>query len=275
MTTLSFEFFPPKDSAGLAHLHETIRELAPLKPTYMTVTFGAGGSTRTGTRDTIADLQRLTDTPIGAHLTFYGTPRDQVMGYVDELWTLGVRNLIALRGDTPKDGPTIDPTDSAYFQKTGEFVAAIKARHPFNISVGAYPEMHPASPSRQADLAALQEKINGGADQAITQFFFDNDLFYHFLDETAAAGIHVPIIPGVLPIHDFEKVCNFAGKCGATIPETLREKFTALHDQPDAQKQLSIDFLQQQLDDLISHGIPHIHLYTLNRSDLILSALNK
>lgn len=274
MTTLSFEFFPPKDSAGAAQLQETVRSLAPLKPAFMTVTFGAGGTTRDGTRETITDLQRLSDRPIGAHLTFFGTPRDELMAYVDGLWDLGVRELVALRGDAPKDSPQIDPKDPIYFQKTGEFVAALKSRHPFNINVGAYPEMHPASPSRAADLAALREKMDAGADRAISQFFFDNTLYYRFLDEVTAAGIKGTFIPGIMPINDFDRVRSFAGKCGASIPATLAEKFEKLGDNQTERKKVAVDFLAAQLDDLMKHGVPHIHLYTLNRSELILSALN-
>jgi methylenetetrahydrofolate reductase (NADPH) len=273
MTTFSIEFFPPRDPAGHGQLLETVRLLAPIKPKFMTVTFGAGGSTRDGTRHTIADIQRLTDTPIGAHLTFYGTKRDDVLAYADELWAMGVHELVALRGDAPKNGPVVDTSGLEYFQKTPEFVTALKSRHGFMVNVGAYPEKHPASPDRAADLQNLREKMDAGADRAITQFFFDNELYHRFIDDVTAAGIRGTMIPGLLPIHDIVKVRNFAAKCGATIPDAINARFDALTDDRAAQQNIAVEILSLQIDDLIKHGVPHIHLYSLNRADLILAAL--
>lgn len=274
MTSFSIEFFPPRDPTGQAHLHEAVRLLAPLQPKFMTVTFGAGGSTRDGTRETIADIQRLTDTPIGAHLTFYGTKRNDVLAYADQLWDMGVRELVALRGDAPKDRPIVDTSGPDYFQKTPEFVTALKSRHPFIVNVGAYPEKHPASPDRAADLQNLREKMDAGADRGISQFFFDNNLFYRFLEDVSEAKIRGIMVPGIMPIHDITKVRNFAAKCGATIPDAINARFDALKDDAVAQHDLAIEIFSQQIADLIAHGIPHIHLYSLNRADMILEALD-
>jgi methylenetetrahydrofolate reductase (NADPH) len=268
MTTLSFEFFPPKDATAVINLRTVAMALSGLHPAFMTVTYGAGGSTRTGTLDAITDLKKLTNIPIGAHLTFYGLTKSDLQAYADELWSMGVRDLVALRGDPPRDGMKQDLSGPDYFQKTGEFVAGLKKWHPFKISVGAYPEIHPASPSRAADLMALKDKMDQGADQAITQFFFNNDIYFKFIEDARAAGIQGPLLPGLMPIHDIGKVTNFASKCGATVPDHIIEQFKKTNDP----KQLAIDLLATQMRGLIDAGVPHIHLYTLNRSDLILAA---
>lgn len=268
MTTLSFEFFPPKDDTAIEALRASVMGLCDLHPAFMTVTYGAGGSTRDGTRNTIASLKKLTSIPIGAHLTFYGLTKSDLQTYVDDLWAFGVRDLVALRGDPPRNGVMVDTSGNNYFQKTGEFVAGLKKWHPFKINVGAYPEIHPNSPSRAADLASLKEKFDGGADQAITQFFFDNDVYFKFVDDARAAGINAPLLPGLMPIHDIGKVTNFAAKCGATVPTQIIDQFKTTNDP----KQLAINLLATQMRGLIDAGVPHIHLYTLNRADIILAA---
>lgn len=274
MTTFSIEFFPPRDPVGHAQLLDTVRAFIPLKPKFMTVTFGAGGSTRKGTQETIIDIQRLTDTPVGAHLTFYGFSRPDILAYADTLWETGVRELIALRGDAPKNGPAIDMSGPDFFHKTPEFVSALKSRHAdFIVNVGAYPEKHPMSPDSTTDLQNLREKMEAGADRAITQFFFNNAHYHRFLDDVTRAQIPGVMIPGLLPLHDIQKVRNFAGKCGATIPDAINARFDSApvgdHDK------IAIDLLVDQINDLITHGTPHIHLYSLNRADMILAALDK
>ncbi len=269
--SFSFEFFPPKSEETALELDETAQVLAALKPSYLTVTYGAGGSTRTGTFETVQRLGRLTNLPMVSHLTFCGTPKAELDAYIDKLWDGGVRHLVALRGDLPAGKSMADFTSPEYYHYTSDFVAALKSRHPFEISVGAYPEKHPDAPSLALDIEALRKKCAAGASQAITQFFFDPGIYYRFLDETARAGITTPVYPGLLPISDFEKVRKFATTCHASIPHALQEKFLALGNADDARK-LATDTLIDQIEDLKRHGVRHIHFYALNRADLCATA---
>ena len=261
--SISFEFFPPKSGKSAADLLETVGTLSAHNPKFMTVTFGAGGGSRDGTLATLKNLQRAAPVPFGSHLTYISLTKQELDHYTDLLWDQGVRHLVALRGDMPADLVwPLDP-DAEYYQFTSDFVAALMKRHPFDISVGAYPEKHPDAPDMAADLEALKKKCDAGAARAITQFFFDNDVYYRFVDMAEKAGITTPIVPGLLPIHDFEKACSFAGRCAASVPDHLRMRFA------DPSHNLAADILAAQVDDLISNGVPHIHFYTLNKSAIV------
>lgn len=268
---LSFEFFPPKTPAMAESLLDAAKNLKALNPEFVTVTFGAGGSTKEGTFDTAKLLQDKLGLTVGAHISFYGTPKDQLKDYADHLWREGIRHLVALRGDIPKGSNPADFQNETYFAVTSDFVEALRSWHPFDISVGAYPEKHPDAPSMAEDIRALKLKCSAGANRAITQFFFDVRTYYDFMTIVKGKGITTPIVPGLLPIADFTKVKGFAAKCGATIPAELDAIFQNSTDP----QQTAIDFLATQIDDLINLNVPHLHFYTLNRSDLIVSAFQK
>lgn len=271
--TYSFEFFPPKTEAAEKAFWDGIPVLAALHPKFMTVTYGAGGSTRDKTLEVVAKLQAQTGIPVAAHLTYINTTRQDIFRVTDAMWKQGIRHIIALRGDLPKDlNWPLDP-DADYFQHTSEFVEALKARHDFEISVGAYPEVHPDAGSLAADIEALKKKCDAGATRAITQFFFDNDCFYKFVDACQAAGINTPIIPGILPVHDIERVKVFAGRCAATVPDWLSAKFDGRT--PEDARKVAEEVLAQQSFDLKAKGIQHIHYYTLNKPDITVQACEK
>jgi len=262
----SFEFFPPKSEKSALELLTVVKDLARFDPKFMTVTFGAGGGSREGTLQALRNLQKAAPVPFGSHLTYISLTRREIDHYIDLLWDQGIRHLVALRGDMPNDLVwPLDP-DAEYYQYTSDFVEALAKRHPFDISVGAYPEKHPDAPNLDADLAALKKKCDAGATRAITQFFFDNEVYYRFLDAAHKAGITTPIVPGLLPIHDFSKVCAFAERCHASVSDDLRAKF----ETPSAN--LAEDLLCAQIEDLTAHGVNHIHFYTLNKSSLVAQA---
>ena len=269
--TISFEFFPAKTDSGHESLLKTVEILAEFDPLYMTVTYGAGGSTREGTIKTILDMRKKTRVPIAAHLTFINTPIDTLKTYADYLWDHGIEHIIALRGDMPDDLQWPLDTDNDYFQFTSDFVAALKSWHDFEVTVGAYPEKHPDSPSLALDMIALQKKCEAGADRAISQFFFDNQVFLTFEEVCKQMQISAPIVPGLLPIHDFKSMCQFAQKCHANVPPSLHERFAATPDP----KQTAIDCLYEQAEDLIAHHVKHLHFYTLNKSDITYDVCKK
>lgn len=265
--TVSFEFFPPKTAQGTETLLETVRTLAGFAPTFMTVTFGAGGSTRDGTLATLRAIREVTDVPLACHLTFISITRTELKAYLDQLWDMGVRHIVALRGDMPQDLQwPLDP-DLDYYQYTSDFIEGIKAHKPFEISVGAYPDKHPDAPDRQADLIALKKKCAAGADRAITQFFFDHGRYGEFLSDVREAGITTPIVPGILPIGNYQSLLNFASRCGAHIPQSVRDRFENAPEETHAG--LALDVLRWQIDDLTRMGADHLHIYTLNKSEIL------
>ncbi len=246
--------------------------LALLNPAFMTVTYGAGGSTRDGTVDTVRAVREKTGIKTAAHLTYINTPITELEDYVRTLWDSGIRHIVALRGDMPADlSWPLDP-DADYYQFTSDFVAGLKRVRDFEISVGAYPEKHPDSPSLDADIVALKRKQEAGADRAITQFFFDNDVYFAFAETAQAQDVTIPIVPGLLPIADFEKMLRFADTCQAGVPDWLRDKFAAMPD-PDDRLKLAADILTEQVAALAAGGVPHIHFYTLNKAHLTAQAV--
>jgi methylenetetrahydrofolate reductase (NADPH) len=270
--TISFEFFPPKTEKAAETLWEAVPQLAAFDPLYMTVTYGAGGSTRDGTVDTITRMARETKIPMAAHLTFINTPKSQLREFTSALWAAGIKHIVALRGDMPQGLQwPLDP-DQEYFQFTSDFVEGLKGWHDFEISVGCYPEKHPDAPDMKADIQALKLKCDAGADRAITQFFFDNEIFYRFRDECAKAGITTPIVPGLLPIYDFKSMTGFAARCQASVPDWLLAKFAGLEDKPEEALKVASDLLAQQSLDLAAAGVEHIHYYTMNKSPITLAA---
>lgn len=268
---ISFEFFPPKTPQGEESLMEAVKALATLKPSFMTVTFGAGGSTRDGTLKTLEAVRGVTDIPLACHLTFISITKTELRAYLDTLWDMGVRHIVALRGDMPADLQwPLDP-DLDYYQYTSDFIEGIKAHKPFEISVGAYPDKHPDAPDLAADIIALKKKCEAGADRAITQFFFDHDRYSQFLTEVADQGIKTPIVPGILPIGNYESMLKFADRCGAYIPPAIRSRFEGA----DAAEhpEITADILRWQIEDLARRGATHLHFYTLNKADMLIPAL--
>lgn len=274
--TISFEFFPPKTDKGRQNLWRTIDELVKLGPAFMTVTYGAGGASENPAIETALSVnERYPDIPAASHLTYIDTPIAEIDEIVDTLWNKGVKHIVALRGDLPPGLSWPLDRDNDYHQFTSDFVAALRQYNGFEISVGAYPEKHPDAPSLDADIEALKKKCDAGATRAITQFFYDNDNYYRFIDKTQAAGIKVPVIPGILPIHDFAKMMSFATKCQAYIPEWLQKKFEPFKDSPEDAAKLAEDILTRQIADLAANNVPHIHFYTLNRANLTTEACHK
>ncbi|HRK97057.1 MAG TPA: methylenetetrahydrofolate reductase [Alphaproteobacteria bacterium] len=264
--SLSFEFFPPKNDAGRDSLLVEATKLAVLRPKFVTVTFGAGGSTKSGTFETALFLQKELGLTVGAHLSYFGTPKAELFAYADKLWENNIRHLVALRGDLPDGQSFSDYGEPDYFEYTSEFVEALLERHPFDISVGAYPEKHPDAPSLAADIIALQKKCDAGAARAITQFFFETSVFQNFLTKTGQAGIYTQIVPGLLPIHDLQKICGFAEKCQAHVPDSVKKMFTS------SSENAGVHLLATQIAELRTIGVTHFHFYTLNQSDMIIRA---
>lgn len=271
--SFSFEFFPPKTDKAADALWQAVPDLVAMNPKFMTVTYGAGGSTKDGTIDTIKKKKDMTDIPIGSHLTFLNTTKEELREYVDGLWNKGVKHIVALRGDMPEDLQWPLDSDGEYFQYTSDFVEGLLEWHPFEISVGAYPEKHPDSKSLEDDIYALKMKCDAGAHRALTQFFFDNDVYYNFVEKCQKAGVKTIMSPGLLPVHDFKSMCGFAKRCGAEIPKWMYDKFEGLEDKPEDARKIAIDLLVSQSEDLAKNGVEHIHYYTLNKSDITKQAV--
>jgi methylenetetrahydrofolate reductase (NADPH) len=264
---VSFEFFPPKTEAMAETLWNSIQTLAPLAPRFVSVTYGAGGSTRERTHATVERI--LNETPLtpAAHLTCVGATRDEVDGIAREYWELGVRNIVALRGDPAEPGAKFQPHPDGY-RDAADLVAGLKTVAPFDISVAAYPEVHPDSSSRAFDLENLRRKVDAGADRAITQFFFSPECFFRFRDEAAAAGIDAEIVPGILPVSNVATTRRFAQSCGASIPQWLDQLFEGLDDLPAARQLIAATVAAELCGQLYAGGVRHFHFYTLNRAEL-------
>lgn len=266
---VSFEFFPPKTPEMEASLWEAARRLEPLQPDFVSVTYGAGGTTRERTHATVARLARETTMKPAAHLTCVGASRDEIRDVLRAYRDAGVRHIVALRGDPPGglDAPYAPHPDG--YQETAELVADAKRIGGFEVSVGTYPEKHPQSPTLLRDIEVLKEKIDAGADRAITQFFFDNSAYYRFRDVASAAGITAPIAPGIFPVQNFKQTAAFARKVGASVPTWLAERFEGLDDDPATRRLVAAAVCAEQVLDLIDHGVEDLHFYTMNRADLV------
>jgi methylenetetrahydrofolate reductase (NADH) len=264
---VSFEFFPPKTEKMAETLWESIQTLAPLNPRFVSVTYGAGGSTRERTHATVERILDETGLTPAAHLTCVGASREEIDSVARGYWDLGVRNIVALRGDPPEPGGRYQPHPEGY-RDAIDLVAGLKKVAPFDVSVAAYPEIHPDSSSRAFDLENLKRKVDAGADRAITQFFFSADCFFRFRDDAAAAGIDVEIVPGVLPVSNVATTRRFAQTCGAGIPEWLDAMFEGLDDLPGARQLIAAAVSAELCGQLYAGGVRHFHFYTLNRAEL-------
>ncbi|MDF1634544.1 methylenetetrahydrofolate reductase [NAD(P)H] [Mycoplana sp. MJR14] len=272
---LSFEFFPPRSEEAKQQLGETIDTLAAYRPDFVSVTYGAGGSTRGPTLATISRILSDTALPAAAHLTCVGATKAEVRAVVDEFRAAGVRHFVALRGDPAGGiGAAYEPTPGGY-ANAAELVAGLKAIADFEISVSAYPEKHPESHDVAADIDMLKRKVDAGATRALTQFFFDNDLYARYRDRVRAAGIEIPIVPGILPVHNLGQVQKFAGLCGASVPQWLADRLEPLADRAEERAAVAVELAARQVDGLIALGVDEFHFYTMNRSALVASVLDR
>jgi len=264
---VSFEFFPPADAAMEVTLWNSVERLAPLAPRFVSVTYGADGSTRERTHRVVTRIQDETALTGAPHLTCVGASRGEILDIARGYWDQGVRYLVALRGDPPQGAAHYQPHAQG-FAYAADLVAALARLAPFDISVAAYPEVHPQALSAQADLENLKRKIDAGATRAITQFFYDTGAFLRFRDRCAAAGIRAPIVPGILPITRFAQVCRFAERCGAAIPARLAQRFEGLEDDAEIRRMIAASVAIEQVQALTRHGVGEFHFYTLNRAEL-------
>lgn len=260
---ISFEFFPPKSDPARARLAKTVQRLAPLQPSVVSVTFGAGGSTREGSFQTASEILRSTDLNVAPHLSCIGSTREQLGSLLDTYRSVGVRRIVALRGDPPANGEQLPRA----FQYANELVEFIHARGEFEISVAAYPEFHPESASPEADVTSFVRKVRAGASEAITQYFYSNDAYYRFVEWVRRLGVEVPIVPGIMPMTDYAQVARFSRFCGAEVPQWMRKRMQALEGDARGQEELGIELATMQVDELIRSGVPGIHFYTLNRAE--------
>jgi len=264
---VSFEFFPPKTEKMEATLWESVKTLEPLQPRFVSVTYGAGGSTRERTHNTVARIARETSLAPAAHLTCVAASRGEIDDVARAYWDSGIRHIVALRGDPPEQGRAFEPHPDGY-RNAAELVAGLKRVAPFQISVAAYPECHPEAANRQADIDNLRRKIDAGADRAITQFFFSPDCFFRFRDAVAGAGIEAELVPGILPVSNVTQTRKFAAACGAAIPPWMDRLFEGLDDLPAARQLVAATIAAELCGQLYAGGVRQFHFYTLNRAEL-------
>ncbi|ARU16805.1 methylenetetrahydrofolate reductase [Croceicoccus marinus] len=264
---VSFEFFPPKNDKSEEQLWDTVLALAPLRPDFVSVTYGAGGSTRERTHGTVARIIRETGLPTAAHLTCVDASRDEIREVAEGFWNAGVRHIVALRGDPPTMGDRFVPHPGGY-ASAADLVAGLKDIAPFDISVAAYPETHPEAQDSQADIDNLKRKLDAGASRAITQFFFAPEKFLRFRDLAAAQGIDAPILPGILPVSNVAQTRKFADACGAEIPKWMEELFEGLDNRPESRKLVAATIAAEMCRTLYAEGVRDFHFYTLNRAEL-------
>ena len=265
---VSFEFFPPKTAEMEASLWEAATRLEPLSPAFVSVTYGAGGSTRERTHALVERIACETTMKPAAHLTCVGASCDEIRQTLRDYHAAGVRHVVALRGDPPSgfDAPYEAVPDG--YKSTAELVADATEMG-FEVSVGTYPERHPQSPTLLHDIEILKRKVDAGATRAITQFFFDNSAYFRFLDVAAAAGLDVPIVPGIFPVQNFKQTANFARRAGTSVPQWLADRFAGLEDDPATRRLVAAAVCAEQVIDLIDHGVEELHFYTMNRADLV------
>ena len=264
---VSFEFFPPNTPEMEATLWRSVQRLAPLAPRFVSVTYGADGSTRDRTHKVIGRVARETGLTGAPHLTCVGASRGEVLDVARRYWDEGIRHIVALRGDPPQGVDKYVPHPQG-FPYAADLVGGLRTVGDFDISVAAYPEIHPEAPSPEFDLENLRRKLDAGATRAITQFFFDTDNFLRFRDRCAAAGIAAPIVPGLLPISRFSQMLRFAARCGANVPQWLHERFAGLDDDAETRQMISAHVAIEQVQRLRRHGVNEFHFYTLNRAEL-------
>lgn len=265
--TVSFEFFPPGDQAMQDTLWQSVQRLAPLAPRFVSVTYGADGSTRDRTHALVKRIQTETSLTGAPHLTCVGATREEVLEVAQGYWAEGIRHIVALRGDAPQGAESYQPHPQG-FAYGADLVAGLRSIADFDISVAAYPEVHPEAESAEADLDNLRRKIDAGATRAITQFFFDNADYLRFRDRCVAAGIRVSIVPGILPITRFGQVARFAARCGAKMPAWLAERFVGLDDDAETRRMIAANVAIEQVSALQREGVEEFHFYTLNRAEL-------
>ncbi len=266
---VSFEFFPPRSGDMESQLWESVMRLAPFNPDFVSVTYGAGGTTRKPTLATIERILGETKLAPAAHLTCVNASRDTVDAVAREFWAAGVRHFVALRGDSPDGiGSSYRPHPDGY-ANAAELVAGLKAFADFEVTVSAYPEKHPDSPDFMTDIDMLKRKVDNGATRAITQFFFDNDSYERYVERVRRAGIYIPIVPGILPVHNFAQLTKFAGLCGASIPDWLATRFEGLDKDPQTRSLVAAAVAADQVMDLVDRGVQDFHFYTMNRAQLV------
>ena len=265
--TVSFEFFPPHNAAAETELWNVMEKLAPLGPAFFSVTYGAGGSTRSRTEQLVERIHTSMPVKPAAHLTCVGATQAEIETLAKGWWEAGIRHIVALRGDPPKGVSSYTPHPNG-FENASALVAGLRNIANFEISVAGYPENHPDSPSQSADLDNLKCKVDAGATRIITQYFFDNDLFYRFRDAAAAAGITVPIVPGILPVTNFAKVVEFSEKCGTNVPTWMASQFEGLDSDPETRNLIAASIAIEQCANLSANGVDAFHFYTLNRAAL-------
>ncbi len=265
--SVSFEFFPPGDADMEATLWKSVERLAPLAPRFVSVTYGADGSTRERTHSLVTRIQRETPLTGAPHLTCVGASRGEVLDVARRYWDQGIRHVVALRGDPIRGETTYVPHPDG-FAYAADLVAGLERVADFDISVAAYPETHPEAPSAQFDLDNLKRKIDAGASRAITQFFYDLDAFLRFRDRYEKAGIKATIVPGILPVTRFPQVLRFAARCGASIPDWLQFRFRGLDEDAETRRLIAASVAIEQVHDLLREGVREFHFYTLNRAEL-------
>jgi methylenetetrahydrofolate reductase (NADPH) len=266
--TVSFEFFPPKDEAMERTLWQSVDRLLPLQPRFVSVTYGADGSTRARTHNIVTRIQEATALTAAPHLTCVGAPREEILDIARNYWAHGIRHIVALRGDPPQGSEGKYVPHPGGFAYAVDLVRGLKSVAPFELSVATYPEKHPEAPSEAFELDNLKAKLDAGADRAITQFFFDPDVFLRFRDRCAAAGITAPIVPGILPITRFPQMLRMAQRCGASVPDWLVHRFDGLDDDADTRRMIAAAVAIEQVQALQKHGVEEFHFYTLNRHEL-------
>jgi methylenetetrahydrofolate reductase (NADPH) len=264
---VSFEFFPPKDEQMEATLWQSVERLAPLQPRFVSVTYGADGSTRSRTHNIVTSIQESTPLTAAPHLTCIGAPREEILDIARNYWAHGIRHIVALRGDVPAGTSTYEPHPGG-FAYAVDLVKGLKSVGDFEISVAAYPEVHPEAPNAAFDLDNLKAKIDAGADRAITQFFYDTGAFLRFRDQCAAAGITASIVPGILPITRFPQMLRMAQRCGTQVPDWLAHRFDGLDNDAETRRMIAAAVAIDQVHQLERHGVEEFHFYTLNRSEL-------
>lgn len=273
--TISCEFFPPKTDKGIANMRDVRQQLAPLKPEFYSVTFGAGGSTQDNTLNAVVEIQQahvITGIDAAPHLSCVGSTAERIRDMLTTYQTHGIQRLVALRGDLPSG--MRDPGDFRYANELVEFIRQETGDY-FTIEVAAYPEVHPQAASAQADFTNFKRKVDAGADSALTQYFYNIDSYLYFIDRCQKYGIDIPIIPGIMPINNFSQLARFSDGCGAEIPRWLRKRLEEFHDDTESLQAFTLDFLTDFTQKLINVGVPGLHFYTMNRTDPTLTVCHR